>query len=130
MPTEPFIPYRDRPALDKGEIITWRDLESGMLFEPGVSTPTRRRVRGTPSPFAANRSYLIGSEDLDGTPKGGIEGTDQDCYRRFYDDDNRPVYLIAYDLQADDLHTEGPNDDEWINRAYQSGPCGNERRSH
>jgi hypothetical protein len=48
---EPFVPYRERPPLDKGEIITWRELESGMLFEPGVlSDPRRRRVRGTPIP--------------------------------------------------------------------------------
>src|SRR4051812_14648753 len=96
-----FVPYRDRPPLDKGQVITWRDLESGMLFEAGVlSDPRRRRVRGTPIPVKENGSYLIGSEDLDGTPKGGIEGTDTDTYRRIYDEDGRAVYVIDYVLSS------------------------------
>lgn len=101
---ETFIPYRDRPALDKGQIITWRQLESGMLFEPLAGAPSRRRVRGTPTETSAeDRGYIIGSEDLDGTPKGGIHGTNQDCYQRFYDDDDRPVYRLDCSLDADDI---------------------------
>lgn len=97
-----FVAYKDRPALDKGEVISWRDLESGMLFEPGVSAPHRRRVRGTPLVSSDERGYLIGSEDLDGCPKGGIEGTDADMYRRTYDDEGRAVYVIDYRLSAEE----------------------------
>jgi hypothetical protein len=105
---EPFVPYRERPPLDKGEIITWRELESGMLFEPGVlSDPRRRRVRGTPIPVEANESYIIGSEDLDGTPKGGVEGCNDDFYRRTYDENGQAVYVIDYELSPI-LHLDEP----------------------
>jgi hypothetical protein len=102
--TETFTPYRDRPALDKGEIITWRELESGMLFEPMAGAPSLRRVRGTPREITSDSgpAYMIGSEDLDGCPKGGIIGTADDAelgytgdrYRRRYLDDGRPVYVL------------------------------------
>jgi hypothetical protein len=101
-PSDPFVPYRDRPALDKGERITWRDLESGMLFEPLAGTPSRRRVRGTPIP--SGKGYVIGSEDLDGTPKGGILGTDHDIYRRSYDDKGRAVYTLNLSATMDACH--------------------------
>lgn len=125
---EPFVPYRDRPPLDKGEIITWASLESGMLFEPGaLSDPRRRRVRGTPIRVEANRSYIIGSEDLDGTPKGGIEGCDTDMYRRTFDENGYPVYVIDYTLswKADLVEERRVRDkmaaflfDCWIDRAF------------
>jgi hypothetical protein len=107
MSTEPnpddpaaFVPFRERPALDKGPMISWRDLESGMLFRPAAGAPTLRRVRGTPRHLESDRGYLIGSEDeADGCPKGGIIGTDEDRYRREYLPDGRPVYNL--DLSID-----------------------------
>lgn len=95
---EKFIPYRNRPALDKGRIISWRDLESGMLFEPLAGAPSRRRVRGTPIPVPTNSTYIVGSEDLGGVPKGGIVGNDTDRYMRSYDDDGRAVYTLMLEL--------------------------------
>lgn len=90
-----FVPYIDRPALDKGPVIGWRDLESGMLFEPGVSAPARRRVRGTPQPI--DNGYLIGSEDVTtGDPKGGIMGADTDVYDRVYDSEGHAVYVVRF----------------------------------
>lgn len=103
---EPFVPYKDRPALDKGPVIVWRELESGMLFKPGISSPSIRRVRGTPMPVHANGSYIIGSEDpANGRPCGGVEGTDSDIYDRSYLPDGRPLYTVRgfYTHEADVL---------------------------
>lgn len=106
---EPFVPYKDRPALDKGPVIVWRELESGMLFKPGISSPSIRRVRGTPMPVHANGSYIIGSEDpANGRPCGGVEGTDSDIYDRSYLPDGRPLYTVRgfYTHEADVLTAE------------------------
>jgi len=101
--TDAFVPYRARPALDKGETIDWSELESGMLFEPMAGAPSLRRVRGVPTAFGDD-GYLVGSEDMDGCPKGGIVGCAArlgdpedtgDQYRRRYLDDGRPVYTLV-----------------------------------
>lgn len=95
-----FIPYRDRPALDKGPRISWTDLESGMLFQPLAGTPSLRRVRGVPQFIwhgeYRSPSYMIGSEDeVDGRPCGGVIGCGDEFYKRSYLDDGRAVYTIS-----------------------------------
>ena len=104
---ETFIPYRDRPALDKGTRISWTELESGMLFEPLAGTPTLRRVRGIPAFFwhgeHRSPSYLVGSEDeADGRPCGGVIGCCDEFYRRRYLDDGRPVYRSESAIMNED----------------------------
>jgi hypothetical protein len=100
--SDTFIPYRERPALDKGPKISWTDLESGMLFQPGAGAPTLRRVRGIPQfIWWENRSpsYMIGSEDeVDGRPCGGVVGCGDDTYIRSYLPDGRPVYSCTSDF--------------------------------
>jgi hypothetical protein len=97
---ENFTPYKDRPALDKGPRISWTDLESGMLFQPGAGLPTLRRVRGVPNFIwhgdFHSPSYMIGTEDAaDGRPCGGVIGCGDEFYIRGYLDDGRPFYTTA-----------------------------------
>lgn len=108
-----FIPYRNRPALDKGARISWTELESGMLFEPLAGEPNLRRVRGVPQFMwhgeHRSPSYLVGSEDeVDGRPCGGVIGCGDETYVRRYLDDGRPVY------RSDSAFTL--DDDETVNR--------------
>jgi hypothetical protein len=102
-----FIPYRDRPALDKGAQISWTELESGMLFEPLTGAPTLRRVRGIPQFIwygeFRSPSYMIGSEDeMDGRPCGGVIGVGDEKYTRSYLPDGRPVYRSDAAFTLDD----------------------------
>lgn len=139
---ETFIPYRDRPALDKGATIHWTDLESGMLFEPLAGAPTLRRVRGVPQFIwhgeHRSPSYMIGSEDeADGRPCGGVIGVGEEMYARHYLDDGRAVYrssssigfmsddeLIVklrryFEAKVNELEQQpprNPNDDEYQRR--------------
>lgn len=105
-----FIPYRDRPALDKGPKISWTELESGMLFEPLAGTPSLRRVRGFPQfiwegEFHAP-SFLIGSEDAkDGRPCGGVIACGAEFYVRRYLNDGRPVYTSSLDIGVSNKDT-------------------------
>lgn len=101
--TDTFVPYRDRPALDKGASIPWTDLESGMLFEPLAGAPSTRRVRGVPQFIWHGEfrtpSYMIGSEDAtDGRPCGGVIGDGNELYVRHYDDDGRAVYRSSSEI--------------------------------
>lgn len=105
---ETFTPYRDRPALDKGQRITWLDLESGMLFCPLAGPPAMRRVRGVPQFlwYGEFRSpaYMIGTEDAaDGRPCGGVIGCTNEVYRREFLDDGRPVYMQAIEELDDSV---------------------------
>lgn len=105
--TDTFIPYRDRPALDKGKKISWVDLESGMLFQPLAGEPSLRRVRGVPQFIwwgeHRSPSYMIGSEDeVDGRPCGGVTGVVEEEYVRSYLADGRPVYTSNSYFSMDD----------------------------
>jgi hypothetical protein len=107
---ETFTPYRDRPALDKGPLISWTDLESGMLFQPLAGAPTLRRVRGVPQfiwyGIPPSPSYMIGSEDeADGRPCGGVIGVGDEQYRRSYLPDGRAVYTSNAAFTLDDEAT-------------------------
>lgn len=109
-----FTPYRDRPALDKGAKISWTELESGMLFNPGVGAPSIRRVRGVPNFIwygdRRSPSYMIGTEDAaDGRPCGGVIGCADEFFIRTFLDDGRPFYRSDFGSSFD-------SDEETIER--------------